>query len=98
MATTPTQRALVITTGATHGTIKHGGMERTYRLYVPTSATAASSMALVVGLHGGFGWGDQFAARDLISGATYVWGQHPYVRLDPHVQVAHVIHVRAGAV
>ena len=61
VATTPTQRALVITTGATHGTIKHGGMERTYRLYVPTSATAASSMALVVGLHGGFGWGDQFA-------------------------------------
>ncbi len=46
----------------------------------------------------GLGWGDQFAARDLISGATYVWGQHPYVRLDPHVQVAHVIHVRAGAV
>ena len=46
----------------------------------------------------GLSWSDQFAARDLISGATYVWGQHPYVRLDPHVQVAHVIHVRAGAV
>ena len=46
----------------------------------------------------GLTWGDQFAARDLVNGATYVWGQHPYVRLDPHVQVAHVIHVRAGAV
>jgi hypothetical protein len=27
-----------------------------------------------------------------------VWGQYPYVRLDPHVQVAHIIHVRPGAV
>ena len=42
--------------------------------------------------------GDNFAARDLVSGQTWVWGQYPYVRLDPHVQVAHIIHVRPGAV
>ena len=42
--------------------------------------------------------GDNFAARDLVSGHTWVWGQYPYVRLDPHAQVAHIIHVRPGAV
>ena len=46
-----------------------------------------------LGLH----WGDSFAARDLISGHTWMWGQHPYVRLDPHQHVAHVVHVRPGA-
>jgi starch synthase (maltosyl-transferring) len=35
-----------------------------------------------------------FAAHDLLSGATYPWGEHPYVHLDPHTQVAHLIHVR----
>ena len=47
-----------------------------------------------LGLH----WGDSFAARDLISGHTWVWGQNPYVRIDPHQHVAHVVHVRPGAV
>ncbi len=42
--------------------------------------------------------GDNFAARDLVSGHTWVWGEHPYIRLDPHVHVAHIVHVRAGAV
>ncbi len=42
--------------------------------------------------------GDNFAARDLVSGHTWVWGQYPYVRLDPHAHVAHIIHVRPGAV
>jgi len=42
--------------------------------------------------------GDNFAARDLVSGHTWVWGQYPYVRLDPHQHVAHIVHVRAGAV
>ena len=32
---------------------------------------------------------------DLLSGATYAWGAHPYVRLDPVTQVAHVLSVRA---
>lgn len=35
-----------------------------------------------------------FAAHDLLSGAVYAWGAHPYVRLNPHEQVAHVIGVR----
>ncbi|MCL3860477.1 alpha-1,4-glucan--maltose-1-phosphate maltosyltransferase [Actinotalea sp. K2] len=34
------------------------------------------------------------AAHDLLSGAVYAWGAHPYVRLDPQVQCAHIIHVR----
>jgi len=46
----------------------------------------------------GLGPGDNFAARDLVSGHTWVWGEHPYIRLDPHVHVAHIVHVRAGAV
>ncbi|GEN78395.1 alpha-1,4-glucan--maltose-1-phosphate maltosyltransferase [Actinotalea fermentans] len=35
-----------------------------------------------------------FAAHDLLSGAVYAWGAHPYVRLDPLEQVAHVVGVR----
>lgn len=32
-----------------------------------------------------------FVAHDELSGATYPWGAHPYVRLDPREQVAHVL-------
>jgi len=39
--------------------------------------------------------GALFAAHDELSGATYAWGGEPFVRLDPHVQCAHLIHVRA---
>lgn len=35
-----------------------------------------------------------FAAHDLLSGAVFAWGAHPFVRLDPLEQVAHVIGVR----
>nr|WP_304518594.1 alpha-1,4-glucan--maltose-1-phosphate maltosyltransferase [Actinotalea sp. JY-7876] len=35
-----------------------------------------------------------FAAHDLLSGAVYAWGSHPYVRLDPWAQCAHIIGVR----
>lgn len=34
-----------------------------------------------------------FTAHDLLSGASYPWGQHPYVRLDPSRQVAHVLRI-----
>ncbi len=34
-----------------------------------------------------------FVAHDELSGATYPWGAHPYVRLDPRVQVAHLLRV-----
>jgi starch synthase (maltosyl-transferring) len=37
---------------------------------------------------------DTFTVHDLLSGATYRWGEHNYVRLDPHEQPAHVLHVR----
>jgi len=44
----------------------------------------------------GFDWHDRFAVHDQMSGgtATYEWGQHNYVRLDPHVEPAHVFVVQ----
>ena len=42
----------------------------------------------------GSGAGALFAAHDELSGATYAWGDRAFVRLDPHVQCAHLIHVR----
>ena len=61
----------------------HGAREGVVELDMPA-----------LGLH----WTDNFAARDLVSGHTWVWGQFPYVRLDPHQHVAHIVHVRPGAV
>ena len=40
--------------------------------------------------------GVAFAAHDELSGVTYSWGSQPYVRLDPHSQCAHLIHVRTS--
>jgi starch synthase (maltosyl-transferring) len=34
-----------------------------------------------------------FVAHDLLSGETYGWGAHPWVRLDPQVRVAHILQV-----
>lgn len=34
-----------------------------------------------------------FVVHDELSGAAYPWGAHPYVRLDPQVQVAHLLRV-----
>ncbi|WP_447924952.1 alpha-1,4-glucan--maltose-1-phosphate maltosyltransferase [Georgenia muralis] len=34
------------------------------------------------------------AVSDELSGQTYYWGPDPFVRLDPHAQVAHVLSVR----
>jgi starch synthase (maltosyl-transferring) len=42
----------------------------------------------------GLDWADSFAAHDEITGATYRWGEHNYVRLDPYVEPAHVFTVR----
>ncbi len=64
-AATPSATAIAqaapLETGTSHGTLTHDGSERTYRLFVPSDATAGSKMALVVALHGGFGSGDQLA-------------------------------------
>ena len=42
----------------------------------------------------GMGWADEFEVHDLLSGASYRWGEHDYVRLDPYHNPAHVLHVR----
>ena len=39
----------------------------------------------------GRGWGDEFPVHDEIDGADYRWGRANYVRLDPHVEPAHVL-------
>jgi starch synthase (maltosyl-transferring) len=38
----------------------------------------------------GFDWHESLTVRDQLTGATYVWGAQNYVRLDPHVEPAHV--------
>jgi len=42
----------------------------------------------------GMEWFDSFWVQDLLTEETYRWGEHNYVRLDPHNQPAHVLHVR----
>jgi starch synthase (maltosyl-transferring) len=42
----------------------------------------------------GFDWHETFAAHDELSDQTFRWGQHNYLRLDPHVEPAHVVTVR----
>lgn len=51
----------------THGTLAVGGRQRTYRLYVP-ARLPEGPVPLLVGLHGGTGWGDQFAAATGVEG------------------------------
>lgn len=50
-----------------HGTLTVDGRERTYRLYVP-SRLPGGPVPLFVALHGGTGWGDQFAATNRVEG------------------------------
>jgi starch synthase (maltosyl-transferring) len=45
----------------------------------------------------GLDWSDRFPVRDEITGDEWEWGQHNYVRLDPAVEPAHVLAVRATA-
>ena len=40
-------------------------------------------------------WEERFAARDLLTGATWSWGAETYVRLVPTEHVAHIIHIPA---
>ena len=44
----------------------------------------------------GMDWWDTFDVHDEISGATFRWGEHNYVRLDPFVEPAHILTVRRG--
>jgi starch synthase (maltosyl-transferring) len=41
----------------------------------------------------GMDWHDRFTVTDEITGATYEWGQHNAVRIDPYVEPAHVFTV-----
>ncbi|MEN3263942.1 MAG: hypothetical protein V7646_836, partial [Pseudonocardia sp.] len=42
----------------------------------------------------GMDWHNRFTVTDQISGATYEWGQHNAVRIDPYVEPAHVFIVQ----
>jgi starch synthase (maltosyl-transferring) len=42
----------------------------------------------------GFDWHDTFLVHDEITGQTWRWGEHNYVRLDPAYEPAHVLTVR----
>ncbi|MCP2339893.1 alpha-1,4-glucan--maltose-1-phosphate maltosyltransferase [Actinomadura rupiterrae] len=42
----------------------------------------------------GLGPDEEFAVTDELSGETYTWRQANYVRLDPHVQPAHIFTLR----
>jgi starch synthase (maltosyl-transferring) len=42
-------------------------------------------------------WSDTFVVHDEISGATWTWGEHDYVRLDPFVEPAHILTIRRPA-
>jgi starch synthase (maltosyl-transferring) len=39
---------------------------------------------------------ETFEVHDELSGATWTWGEHNYVRLDPFDEPAHVFVVRRG--
>ena len=42
----------------------------------------------------GLGWNDGFVAKDLITGESWQWGQHNFVRVGRDVEPVHIIHVR----
>jgi starch synthase (maltosyl-transferring) len=42
----------------------------------------------------GLDWPERFRVTDQITGASYVWGQHNAVRIDPYVEPAHVFTVQ----
>ncbi|MDT4937751.1 MAG: hypothetical protein QOG80_1422, partial [Pseudonocardiales bacterium] len=42
----------------------------------------------------GMTWDAGMTVHDLLTGADYVWGERNYVRLDPHVQPAHIFTVQ----
>ena len=45
----------------------------------------------------GLDWTDGFRVYDEISGESWHWGEHNYVRLDPGYEPAHVLHVWKNA-
>jgi polyhydroxybutyrate depolymerase len=61
--TTTAQPAPAVPPGVSHATLKYAGADRTYRLFIPAGTPPPGGWPLVVGLHGGLGSGDQFAAN-----------------------------------
>jgi starch synthase (maltosyl-transferring) len=45
----------------------------------------------------GMDWNDAFTVHDELTGNTWTWGEHNYVRLDPYVEPAHILTVRRPA-
>lgn len=43
----------------------------------------------------GLDWDDRFIAHDLLTGRNWTWERSHYVRLDPHDQVAHIVHLHS---
>jgi starch synthase (maltosyl-transferring) len=44
----------------------------------------------------GLDWHDTCVVHDELTGDTWRWGQHNYIRLDPAVQPAHILSLRRG--
>ena len=42
----------------------------------------------------GLDWHDSFLVQDEITGVSWTWWEHNYVRLDPHYEPAHILTVR----
>ena len=45
----------------------------------------------------GFDWDSRFTVEDQVTGQSFEWGAHDYVRLDPFYEPAHVLTVRGPA-
>jgi starch synthase (maltosyl-transferring) len=45
----------------------------------------------------GLDWHERFTVKDELTGATYDWGQHNAVRIDPYLEPAHVFTVHRRA-
>jgi starch synthase (maltosyl-transferring) len=56
-------------------------------------ATRATNVHLDMGALG-LGQGENFLAHDLITGASWHWGEHNFVRLGPEGEPVHIIDVR----
>ena len=41
----------------------------------------------------GFPWGSRYEVQDLLTEDRHIWSEYNYVRLDPHVQAAHIMRV-----
>jgi len=59
----------------------HGAREATVHLDMPAL---------------GFDWDSRITVTDAVTGNTYDWGEHDYVRLDPFDEPAHIFTVRAA--